>query len=80
MISNELKTVILKALKLQDWNISEVTVADDVPGWDSLSHVNVILAVEKHFGVHFKSREVLTLKSVGDLQRLVDLKLQDKRP
>jgi len=78
MITPELKSVILAALKLRDWDIVEDTVADQVPGWDSLSHVNVILAVEEHFGVRFTSREVLTLKKVGDLQRLVDAKRQAK--
>ena len=48
----------------------------EVPGWDSLSHVNVILAVENKFGVHFKNLEVLKLKNVGDLQRLLDSKLK----
>ena len=76
MITNELKQVILGSLNLDDWEISDDTLAEQVPGWDSLSHVNVILAVEQHFGVHFKSREVLMLKSIGDLQRLVDSKRQ----
>ncbi len=78
MITSELKQVILTSLKLADWDIRDETLADQVPGWDSLTHVNVILAVEKHFGVHFKSREVLALKNLGDLQRLVDSKLQQK--
>lgn len=74
MISQELKETILKALKLDDWDITDETIAPQVPGWDSLNHVNVILAVEKHFNVHFKNIEVLKLKNVGDLQRLVDSK------
>ncbi len=74
MISQELKETILKALKLEDWDITDETIAPQVPGWDSLNHVNVILAVEKHFNVHFKNIEVLKLKNVGDLQRLVDSK------
>jgi len=78
MITNELKQVILKALKLDDWDIQDETVADQVPGWDSLSHVNVILAVENHFNVHFKTREVLTLKNIGGLQRLLNSKLEEK--
>lgn len=72
MISNELKAVILSALKLDDWELTDSSVATDVPRWDSLSHINVILAVEKHFGVRFTRVEVLRLKTVGDLQRLVD--------
>ena len=75
MVSNELKSVILSALKLDDWEITDTTIVSEVPGWDSLSHVNVISAVEKHFGVRFKNVEILRLANVGDLQRLVDTKL-----
>jgi acyl carrier protein len=75
MISPELKQVILGALSLDDWELKDTTVASEVPGWDSLSHVNVVLAVEKHFGVRFKGVEVIRMKSIGDLQRLVDSKL-----
>jgi acyl carrier protein len=79
MISDELKTVILGALKLDDWEFTDSTVAAEVPGWDSLSHVNVVLAVEKHFGVRFRNIEALRLKNVGDLQSLVDSKLAQKK-
>jgi acyl carrier protein len=79
MISQELKTVILSALKLDEWDVTDATAASEVPGWDSLSHINVVLAVEKHFGVRFKGTEVLRLKNVGDLQRLVDSKLAQQR-
>lgn len=74
MISPELKKVILKELDLDDFDLQDETTAPEVPGWDSLNHVNIILAVEKSFNVKFKSYEVLRLKNVGDLQKLVDLK------
>jgi acyl carrier protein len=74
MISTDLKKTILDALSLDDWEFDEQTLASQVPGWDSLSHVNVILAVEKRFNVRFSNVEMLRLKSVGDLQRLVDSK------
>ena len=54
MITQELKRVILTALKLDDWDIKDETIATQIPGWDSLNHVNVILAVENHFRVRFK--------------------------
>jgi acyl carrier protein len=78
MISNELKKTILSALNLEDWELDEQTTSSQVPGWDSLSHVNVIVAVEKHFQVRFRNLEVLRLKNVGDLQRLVDSKTQQR--
>jgi acyl carrier protein len=78
MISTELKKTILDALNLDDWAFDEQTTASEVPGWDSLSHVNVILAVEKQFKVRFNNLEVLRLKNVGDLQRLVDSKAKQR--
>jgi acyl carrier protein len=70
-----LKRVILTALKLDQWDIKDETIAAQIPGWDSLNHVNVILAIEKHFHVRFKTIEVLKLKNIRDLQRLLGAKL-----
>ena len=78
MISDELKTVIVKELGLDDWDMQDETVATEVPGWDSLSHVRVITAVEDAFGVRFRSLEVIKLKNVGELQKLVDKKVAAK--
>ena len=80
MITNELKKIILDTLKLDEFDIEDETTAPEVPGWDSLNHVNVILAVEKHFNIRFKNLEVLRLKNVGELQKLVDTKLGKNNP
>jgi len=48
--------------------------AEDVPGWDSVKMVNIILAVEQHFSVRLRSREVDKLRNVGDLATLVQSK------
>ncbi len=53
-------------------SVTPASTANDVDGWDSLSHVNVILAVEAKFGVRFGQREVLTFKNVGDMVRAID--------
>ena len=76
MISDELKTVLLTALELDDWDIEDETIATEIPGWDSLKHVDIILAVEEYFRVHFKNAEILKLKNIGDLQRLVSSKVE----
>jgi len=78
MITPDLKHAILEFLKLEEWDIRDETRADQIPGWDSLSHVSVISAIEQRFQVRFKGREVLKLKNIGDLQRLLNSKLQDK--
>jgi acyl carrier protein len=78
MISDRLKVVILKELKLDDLPLTAEMLATQVPGWDSLRHVQILSAVEKEFNIRFKSLEVLRLKNIGELQSLVDKKLASK--
>ena len=75
MISARLREVILNELQLDDFPLAEATTANQVPGWDSLSHVKIICAVEKEFNIRFKSLEVVRLSNVGQLQELVDKKI-----
>lgn len=59
MISEKMKSAILRQLKLQDYDMQDDTKANQVPGWDSLNHINVIVAIEKEYGIKLKSFEVL---------------------
>jgi acyl carrier protein len=43
-----------------------------VEGWDSLAHVGLIVAVEKAFAVRFTTKEVQSLRTVGDLIALLE--------
>jgi acyl carrier protein len=74
MVSERLKQVILKELNLDDFEIQDETTANQVPGWDSFNHINVILAVEKEYNVKFKGLEILKVKNIGELQILIDSK------
>jgi acyl carrier protein len=48
--------------------------ADDVAEWDSLTHIRLILTVQKAFGVQFSAAQTAGLKNVGELARLVQSK------
>jgi acyl carrier protein len=45
--------------------------ADDVDGWDSLTHIRLILTVEKSFKIKFSTSEIGKLENVGDLVALI---------
>jgi acyl carrier protein len=47
------------------------TTAAEVPGWDSLSHVELMVAVEQAFAVRLTTREVMGLRNVGELVELL---------
>jgi acyl carrier protein len=54
--------------------VTESLTAADVPTWDSLSNINMIVAVEKAFGVKFSIKDVRALKNVGELLELIKRK------
>ncbi len=51
--------------------LEDRTTADDVESWDSVSHIRLILSVEKEFGVRFAASEIGMLKNVGELVDLI---------
>jgi acyl carrier protein len=59
--------------------ITRQTTANDIDAWDSLSHMNMVMAVELKFGIRFALGELQTLKNVGDLIDLTEKKLAKKK-
>ncbi|GAM10581.1 acyl carrier protein [Geobacter sp. OR-1] len=55
--------------------IENETTANDIDGWDSLSHVNLIVAVETQFGIKFSQKELVSFKNVGDLLKRIESKI-----
>jgi acyl carrier protein len=64
---SELNNIFRNIFEDEDLVVRRETTAADVPGWDSLQHVSLILRVESRFGIRLSSSEVADLKSVGDL-------------
>lgn len=51
------------------------TTAEDVEGWDSFNHINILVAVEMRFGIKFHTAEVEELRNVGQLVQLIRAKV-----
>lgn len=51
--------------------VKRETTADDIDDWDSLSHLNLVIAVEMKFGIKFALGELQALKNVGDMADLI---------
>jgi len=58
--------------------VTRQTTANDVDAWDSLSHMNMVMAVEVRFKIRFALGELPGLKNVGDLVDLIAKKLVKK--
>jgi acyl carrier protein len=56
--------------------VREDLTAAEVDGWDSMTHVRLLLTIERKFGIKFSAGEIGRLQSVGDLMKLIQAKLQ----
>jgi len=66
-ILRQIEIIFEDVLDEDDINLTEATTANDVEGWDSLTHIQLIVAIEKHFRIKFSSKEILSWKNVGEM-------------
>jgi acyl carrier protein len=70
----EVTGILREVLDDPDVELTPETVAGDVPGWDSMAHIALVVEVECRFGITFLAPEVEALQRVGDLLRLIETK------
>ncbi|HWF20269.1 MAG TPA: acyl carrier protein [Verrucomicrobiae bacterium] len=68
---NDLTGIFKDVLDNDSLVLEEKTTAKDVDGWDSITHVLIVVAVEKKFRVKFTAGEIQQLQKVGDLAALI---------
>jgi acyl carrier protein len=61
---------------VDDITIQPETNASDIEEWDSLSHIRLIVGLERLFKIRFANSELESLHNVGDLAALIDQKLK----
>lgn len=52
--------------------------ADTIEGWDSLSHIRLVVAIEKAFGIKLSFKDLQALKNVGDMNKIIQQKISAK--
>lgn len=51
----------------EDITVTEATTAADIEDWDSLEHINLIVSIEREFGIKFTMGETSEMKNVGEM-------------
>lgn len=74
-IFDKMEEIFTDIMDLKDIKLNDETSADDIEEWDSLSHIQIIVAIEKAFGFKFSSQEMITWKNVGDMVDCIQNKI-----
>ena len=76
-IKDELQELFRDILDIDDLILVDTTSANDIDEWDSLAHINLVVAIEREFKVRFALGELLDLKTIGDMVQLISKKLNE---
>lgn len=67
-IFSKLNEIFEEVLDLDETpELTDATSANDIEEWDSLSHIQLIVAIEKAFKIKFTSQEILKWNNVGEM-------------
>lgn len=73
-MDKRLEQVIRDVFPIETDTIDEKWTSDDIPDWDSVGHLNLIMEIEKAFDVKIEIEEMFEVESLGDITTILDKK------
>jgi len=77
LVEQKIKQIMADVLNLDAQSIDEATVKDHTESWDSLNHINLVMAFEQEFQVSFDVTEIESMLSYSDILEVLDRKVQN---
>ena len=74
-ILSQLQVIFQEVFQDDEIKVNFSTTAEDVNNWDSLSHINLVVSVEKLFDIRLALGEIADLQNVGDFVHVIKNKL-----
>ncbi|SNQ51614.1 Acyl carrier protein [Frankia canadensis] len=72
MVQDRLQQIFREIFADDDLLVTDAMTAADVPGWDSLAHINLIYAVEREFSIQIADDRLASFATVGDMREHIE--------
>lgn len=77
-VFEQIRTIASDLFRLPPESISAASTPQTIEAWDSIQHLNLVLALEEKFGVELSPEEIEQMTSIGEVVKLVEAKAQGK--
>lgn len=67
----KLEEIFAEVFAMPKESVSDELALQDIPQWDSMTHMVLIIRIEETWDIQFDGDEIADLKSVGDARRLI---------
>lgn len=71
-VLSEIEAIVRDELDRDDVVLRPETTAKDVEGWDSLTNIRIMVAIERRFWIRFSVMEVTEIPNVGELVKVIE--------
>ncbi len=73
-MSNELRLehVLKDVFEDEDFVLDATLMRDDIEEWDSMVHIQMVLALEKEFNLKFTTKQIVGMNSIGDIINIIN--------
>lgn len=75
-ILEQINEIFVDTLDNEEIVIEEKTQASDVEDWDSLTHIQLVVGIEKNFKIRFTSKEIQSWNDVGEMMNCIEEKIK----
>lgn len=70
-MEEKIKRLMCEIFRLKEEEITDSLTMRDIETWDSLKHMELVVAIEEEFGIELNADEIVAMQSVKDIERIL---------
>ena len=75
VLLEKISEIVMDVTDAEDVVLTDSSVPADVEDWDSLNHIQIVVEIEKEYGIRFSTQEIQSFQNVGDVANMIEQKV-----